>query len=60
MQSCETGEPAGFNGERDVDFEDLITLLSSFGPCGVLCPADLDGDTAVTFEDLLHMLSGEG
>ena len=46
-----------FDGDGDVDFEDLITLLSSFGPCGVPCPTDLDGDNAVTFEDLLRLLS---
>ena len=57
VQSCETGEPADFDGDGDVDFEDLITLLSSFGPCGVPCPTDLDGDNAVTFEDLLRLLS---
>ena len=57
VQSCETKEPADFDGDGDVDFEDLITSLSSFGPCGVPCPTDLDGDNAVTFEDLLRLLS---
>ena len=44
VQSCDTGEPGDFDGDGDVDFEDLITLLSSFGPCGTPCPTDLDGD----------------
>ena len=51
VQSCDTGEPGDFDGEAMFDFEDLITLLSSFGPCGTPCPTDLDGDDAVTFQD---------
>ena len=57
VQSCDTGEPADFDGDGDVDFEDLITLLSSFGPCGTPCPTDLDGDGAVTFQDVIQLLS---
>ena len=45
------------DNDGDVDFEDLITLLSSFGPCGTPCPTDLDGDGAVTFQDVLRLLS---
>ena len=57
VQSCDTGEPGDFDGDGDVDFEDLITLLSSFGPCGTPCPTDLDGDGAVTFQDVIQLLS---
>ena len=39
IDSC----PGDTDGSGAVDFTDLITVLSSWGPCPG-CPADLDGD----------------
>ena len=60
-----TGEPpcpADLNGSGDVDFDDLLLLLSAWGPCPPQpdCPEDLDGNGAVDFADLLRLLSAWG
>ena len=49
--------PGDLDGNRAVDFSDLLLLLASWGPCGAPCPADLDGDGEVAFGDLLQLLS---
>jgi hypothetical protein len=49
--------PADLDDDGDVDFADLLVLLSAWGPCGPPCPADLDGNGAVDFADLLILLS---
>ena len=49
------------DGDGDVDFADLSTLLAAWGPCPMppaSCPADIDGDGLVSFSDLLIVLSG--
>ena len=43
-------------GDGVVDFDDLLALLSVWGPCPG-CPADLDGDGNVGFTDLVFLLS---
>jgi hypothetical protein len=50
---------ADFDGDGDVDFQDLLLLLLEFGPCP-LCPQDLDGDSDVDFQDLLLLLTQWG
>ena len=41
-----------------VGFNDLLQVLSLWGPCFVTCcPADVDGDDVVGFADLLEVLS---
>lgn len=47
------------NGDGEVDFDDLIEALSTFGPC-VDCPADFDGNDEVDFNDLITILSAWG
>lgn len=63
---CE-GEPVECPGDIDgsltVDFQDVLLLLSSFGPCtpGDPCEdADIDGSGNVDFQDLLTVLSAFG
>jgi len=49
-----------FNGDGDVDFADLLTLLGAWGPCPpppAACAPDIDGDGVVGFTDLLILLA---
>lgn len=48
--------PGDLDDSGDVGFNDLLTMLSSWGPCAD-CPADLDGSDAVDFADVLALLS---
>ncbi len=54
--------PADFDGSGTVDFDDLLSVLSSFGACpvGPGCPGDATLDGAVDFDDLLTVLSAFG
>jgi hypothetical protein len=45
------------DGDGDVDFADLLLVLSAWGPCPAPCASDFDGDGAVGFADLLFVLS---
>ena len=54
--ACETNCPEDLDGSGEVDFGDLIQLLSAFGPC-VGCIEDLDNSNEVNFSDLLSLLS---
>ncbi|NNF44047.1 MAG: choice-of-anchor B family protein [Phycisphaerales bacterium] len=57
---CEDDVPGDTDGDGDVDFADLLTTLSSWGPCPpppADCPADFDGSGVVDFVDLLTVLS---
>ncbi|MFK7961974.1 MAG: M12 family metallo-peptidase [Phycisphaerales bacterium] len=51
--------PADFDGSGAVDFADLVSLLSAFGPCDD-CVQDLDGDGEVAFDDLVGLLASFG
>ncbi|NNF43190.1 MAG: right-handed parallel beta-helix repeat-containing protein [Phycisphaerales bacterium] len=57
--SCKTTCVGDTDGSGAVDFTDLLTVLSAWGPCPG-CPADLDGDDTVGFTDLLVVLSAWG
>ncbi|MBL0921955.1 MAG: S8 family serine peptidase [Phycisphaerales bacterium] len=52
--------PADIDGDGDVDFADLNTLLASYGQAGPNLPGDLDGDGDVDFNDLNIMLGAYG
>ena len=60
------GTPCTGNTDGDdiVGFNDLLSVLASFGPCpggGEPCPADVSGDGGVVdFQDLLIVLSNWG
>ena len=45
-----------FNGDGLVNFNDLLIMLSSWGPCSG-CPEDLDGNNDVGFSDILILLT---
>ncbi|MHC4810726.1 MAG: DNRLRE domain-containing protein [Planctomycetota bacterium] len=47
------------DGSGQVDFGDLLAVLSAFGPCGG-CAEDLDGSGAADFGDLLLLLANFG
>ena len=50
---------ADLDGSGEVDFEDLLILLTAWGPCDE-CPEDLDGNGAVEFNDILLLLATWG
>lgn len=50
---------ADFNGDLNVNTEDLLILLTGFG-CASSCPQDLTGDDAVNTSDMLNFLTQFG
>ncbi len=54
--------PADIDESGSVGFEDLIAVLSAWGPCNhpTHCPEDLDGGGVVDLADLLIILSAWG
>ncbi|MBX3374199.1 MAG: hypothetical protein KF817_10210 [Phycisphaeraceae bacterium] len=57
MASGAAGGSADLDGDGAVGFEDLLVLLSAWGPCPGACDADLTGDCQVGFDDLLALLA---
>jgi probable HAF family extracellular repeat protein len=57
-----TSVPGDINGDGAVDVQDLLILLSAWGPCTKQgdCPADLNGDGVVDVSDLLILLGNWG
>lgn len=51
--------PGNTDGDGDVDFDDLLAVISQWGVCEG-CSADLDGNGLVGFDDLLSVVSGWG
>jgi hypothetical protein len=47
------------DGDGDADLEDLLAVLSAWGPCAD-CPEDFDDDGTVDFRDLLDVLNAWG
>ncbi len=59
--ACGSPCPADLDGSGAVGLDDLLAVLSTFGPCGgPPCPADLDGSGAVDFDDLVAVLAAWG
>jgi hypothetical protein len=55
---CTNGD---VNGDFSVDFDDLLPVLSEWGPClAPPCPTDLNSDDLVGFDDLLLVLGNWG
>jgi len=52
--------PGDLNGDGVVDVNDLLELLSQWGPCPSGCSGDLDGDGTVGVDDLLALLAHFG
>ena len=48
------------DGDGTVAVEDLLVLISQWGPCSDGCSADADGNGAVDLDDLLSMLGNFG
>jgi len=49
--------PGDVNGDGEVGFDDLLAILSAWGPCGAPCDEDLNGDGEVGFDDVLEVLA---
>lgn len=55
-----TSVPGDVDGDGHVDVNDVLLIVSSWGPCGASCPADLDGDGEVGVNDVLLVLGYYG
>jgi len=53
---AQTATPGDVDGSGNVGVDDLLILLSVWGPCEG-CPADTDGDGVVDVNDLLGLLA---
>jgi glucose/arabinose dehydrogenase/plastocyanin len=51
--------PGDFDANGTVNVDDLLALLSAWGPC-MECPEDIDGDGVVGVDDLLELLANFG
>ncbi len=51
--------PEDVTGSGDVGFDDVLALLSAWGPCSG-CAEDVDGSGDVAFSDLIQVLAAWG
>ena len=51
---------ADLDGNGDVGFDDLITMLTFWGPCLSECTGDLNNDGTIGFADLVELISSWG
>ncbi len=54
------GTDGDIDGDGDVDFDDLVLLLSAYGCTSGCGPEDIDGDGDVDFNDLVILLTNYG
>ncbi|MFK7961716.1 MAG: M43 family zinc metalloprotease [Phycisphaerales bacterium] len=59
LSEIETECAADVDGSGAVDFGDIVSVLSAFGPCPG-CTADVDASGSVDFTDLVTVLSAWG
>ncbi|MDG2095579.1 MAG: hypothetical protein P8J89_09950 [Phycisphaerales bacterium] len=52
--------PGDLDGDGDVDVDDLMSLIASYGSSCSGCPEDIDGDGDVDVDDLMILLSNYG
>ncbi len=52
--------PADITGDGDINVSDLVTVISTWGPCDGACAADINGDGQVDVSDLIQVISGWG
>ena len=60
--TCSPGDcpcTADTDGSGNIDFNDLLNVLTNWGPCPG-CPADLDGDGVVGTTDLIIVFASWG
>ena len=57
--SCEQPCPEDIDNSGAVDFNDILSLLAAWGPCGT-CNEDIDNNGTVDFADLLGVLAAYG
>jgi hypothetical protein len=58
---CESGLPGDANGDGVVDTNDLLLIISGWGPCPPApCPADVNGDGVVDTDDILLVIANWG
>lgn len=57
--SCEQPCPEDLDNNGAVDFNDILSLLAAWGPCGT-CNEDIDDNGTVDFADLLGVLAAYG
>ncbi|MCP3979619.1 MAG: hypothetical protein GY716_09855, partial [bacterium] len=48
------------NDNGIVGFDDLLVIISAWGPCPPDCPQDLDGSGDVGFGDILRVVAEWG
>ncbi|MCP3903814.1 MAG: hypothetical protein GY715_09285 [Planctomycetes bacterium] len=57
---CGVPCPEDLSGNGQVDFADILVIISAWGPCGVPCPEDLSGNGQVDFADILAVIAAWG
>ena len=60
LTCADDGCDGDVDGSGEVDFDDVLMILSAWGPCDKDCPEDLNDDQEVGFDDLLIALAGWG
>jgi len=63
LNSAEAAERSclpDINGDKRVDVDDLLSVLSNWGACDAQCPADIDASGSVDVPDLLLVIGSWG